>query len=184
MNLLRTSDTRSKLDIPTAECGCGRKFVRLTTLHNKCVPCLRKIGPANRKAEREATRKRKEAIKPRSKWMAEAQAAFNAYIRKRDEFRGCISCATNSGKMNAGHYLSVGARPELRFEESNVHKQCERCNTYLHGNLLVYRAALMGREGEACVEWLEGPHAPKKYSVDDLKAIIATYRAKLRELQA
>lgn len=186
MKLLRTSDNKARLDIPEATCGCGRKFVRLTTLHNKCVPCLRAIGPASRKAEREATRKRKEAIKPRSKWLQEAQQALNAFVRACDKAAGfgCISCGTKQGKENAGHYLSVGARPELRFEPMNIHLQCERCNTYLHGNLIAYRANLIQRIGLEAVDWLEGPHAPKKYTVDDLKAIIATYRAKLRELQA
>jgi len=122
-------------------------------------------------------------MKPRSQWLKEAQEAFNAFVRKQDEFRGCISCGTNNGKMNAGHYRSVGANPELRFEPLNVHKQCERCNTYLHGNLLGYRAGLKGRISEESLEWLEGPHPAKHYSIDDLKAIKTKYRALARQLE-
>ena len=33
------------------------------------------------------------------------------------------------------------------------------------------------------VAWLEGPHEPKHYSIDDLKQIKAQYRAMTRELQ-
>jgi hypothetical protein len=34
------------------------------------------------------------------------------------------------------------------------------------------------------VVWLEGPHEPMKFSIDALKEIIATYRAKAKELSA
>jgi hypothetical protein len=33
------------------------------------------------------------------------------------------------------------------------------------------------------VEWLEGPHEPQKWSIDDLKAIKAEYSRKARELK-
>jgi hypothetical protein len=167
-----------------AECAiCQKPFRRINTMQAVCgIRCAAKVAPRARKEAAAAIKSRREAIKPRSRWLQEAQTAFNAYIRKQDEFRGCISCGTNNGKMNAGHYLSVGARPELRFEEDNVHKQCERCNTYLHGNLLRYRAGLIGRIGVERVEWLEGPHPAKKYTVDDLRAIRDDYRAKLKEL--
>lgn len=84
--------------------------------------------------------------------------------------------------MNAGHYLSVGARPELRFEPLNVHLQDERCNNYLHGNLIAYRIELINRIGQDAVDKFEGKHPPKKYTIDDLKTIKETYRAKLKAL--
>ena len=34
------------------------------------------------------------------------------------------------------------------------------------------------------VEWLEGPHEPKKYTIDDLKAIKAEYIRKRKEIEA
>jgi Bacteriophage Lambda NinG protein len=126
---------------------------------------------------------RKLKAKPRSKWLQEAQNAFNAFIRARDAGLGCISCGSRTGKMNAGHYLSVGARPELRFEPLNVHLQDERCNTYLHGNLIAYRVELINRIGRAAVDKLEGHHPPKKYTIDDLRTIKDTYRAKRKALQ-
>jgi hypothetical protein len=135
------------------------------------------------KKDRVETAKRKERAKSRSDWMKEAQAAFNAYIRKRDEALPCISCGRHhTGQYHAGHYLSVGARPELRFCELNVWKQCAPCNTHLHGNLVLYRAELIRRIGIDKVEWLEGPHEPKKYRIDDLKAIKEEYKRKAREL--
>ena len=40
---------------------------------------------AAEKAERESIKRRKEAIKSRADWAKEAQTAFNAWIRARDE---------------------------------------------------------------------------------------------------
>jgi hypothetical protein len=40
----------------------------------------------------------------------------------------------------------------------------------------MYRAELIRRVGLAEVERLEGPHPPRKYTVDDLREIRDTYR--------
>ncbi len=150
-----------------------------------CSPaCAANLARKKReKVERAELRRRKEAIKTRTELMKEAQTAFNAYIRERDRDLPCISCGRNhTGQYHAGHYLSTGARPELRFEESNVHKQCQPCNTHLHGNLVLYRVALINKIGIERVEWLEGPHAPKKYTHDELRQIRTTYVAKAKEI--
>jgi hypothetical protein len=157
-------------------CGweCSLKLVELGKAKEQ-----RKID----KAIKADTRKALERLKTRSQWMKEAQAVFNRYIRLRDANDGCISCGKrNNVKQNAGHYLSVGARPELRFNEWNVHKQCEACNTYLSGNLVAYRGRLVDKVGLLIVEWLEGPHEPLKLSIDDIKAIKAKYQAKIKEM--
>ena len=162
---------------------CGGPFTAVRPLQSVCsVPCARKVPKLARKSERERTKARKEAIKPRSKWLQEAQQAFNAWIRHRDAGLGCISCGTHNGKANAGHYLSTGARPELRFTESNVHLQCERCNTYLHGNLIAYRVALIERIGLAEVERLEGPNPPQKWTIEQLRGIREQYKARLKDI--
>lgn len=155
---------------------CGR---------NRCVKAFLKALDRARIDDRKATRAKIAALKPRSSWIAQAQASMNAWIRARDSANGhgCISCGIFTGKKNAGHFLSSGARPELRFCEDNIHLQCEQCNTSLSGNLLKYRNALIGRIGLERVEWLEGPHEPKKYTIDQLKAIIVEYKKRLKDLK-
>jgi len=136
------------------------------------------------KVERASIKARKEAIKSRADWAREAQTAFNAFIRARDDGLPCISCGRHhQGQWHAGHYLSTGARPELRYTESNVHRQCAPCNTHLSGNAVLYRIGLIERIGLQAVEWLEGPHELPKWTADDYKAIRETYRAKLKELK-
>ena len=136
------------------------------------------------KAERIADRTARLTLKTRRELLAEAQTAFNLWCRLRDEADPCISCGRHhQGQWHAGHYLSTGARPELRFNPDNVHKQCMPCNTHLHGNLVLYRLALIEKIGLERVEWLEGPHEPTKYSADELKAIKAEYSRKAKELR-
>ena len=133
------------------------------------------------RAEAQELRKRKEAAKPRAQWMREAQTAFNAWIRARDAGQPCISCRReHTGQNHAGHYLSTGARPELRFNETNCHLQCQPCNVHLHGSLVLYRIMLIQKIGLYQVEWLEGPHTPKKYTIDELRIIRDDYRARLK----
>lgn len=135
--------------------------------------------------ERREIRAAKERVKPRAKHMKEAQAAFNAFIRQRDRGQPCISCGTRARvQYAAGHYRTVGACPELRFEPLNVHLQCNKnCNKEKSGNIVEYRIRLVQKIGAEKVAWLEGPHEPKKYSIEDLKAIKAKYRALERELK-
>lgn len=127
------------------------------------------------------TRQRKQKLKTRQEWLKDAQTVFNKFIRLRDEGIACISCGRNSGaKMNAGHYLSVGAHPELRFNEFNVHLQCEHCNSYKSGNQAQYRPRLIEKIGLQQVEMLEGPHEPLKLTIEDIKELIAEYKAKIK----
>lgn len=181
---------------PEAECTvCGKAFMRFLTTQSVCglrcakrVPVLaRKAARVAQKAEiqaRKVTRAQRDDVKPRGKWMAEAQAAFNGWVRARDAALPCISCQRHhDGQYHAGHYLSTGARPELRFDERNLHKQCQPCNTHLHGNLILYRVNLIKKIGLAAVEALEGPHEPKKYTIPELRAIRDDYRARLKAMK-
>lgn len=185
---------------------CGSQFKPQKPLQVACsISCALELAKAKeqrkrldiQKRERREIKARKEALKPRSNHLKEAQAAFNRFIRLRDRNEPCICCGSygpgedwlTGGKWDAGHYLSRGAYPELRFDEDNCHKQLKSCNAgsskYAKKGRTVsqgYRLRLIEKIGLERVEWLEGPHEPKKYTVDDLKAIKAEYRAKAREL--
>lgn len=136
------------------------------------------------KKEAKEDKAKREKLKSRAQWMKETQSVFNKFIRARDADQPCISCGRyHQGQIQAGHYLSTGARPELRFDERNVHAQCAPCNNHLSGNIALYRIALIAKIGLPAVEELEGPHEPKKYNIDELKSIKAYYAKKLREIK-
>ena len=137
---------------------------------------------AKKKAKEHKEAKAK--LKSRAEYLKEAQAVFNKYIRMRDEAEPCISCSRHhTGQYHAGHFRTVGAAPELRFNEYNCHKQCSVCNNHLSGNLLEYRRGLVAKIGIEKVEWLEGPHEAKKYTIDEIIEIKRYYQQKIKDMQ-
>lgn len=141
------------------------------------------------KEERRQTKERKRRLKTRGDYLREAQQAFNEFIRWRDRVAGhpCISSGRPldwaGNAVDAGHYRSVGSAPHLRFDERNCHAQSKQDNRYLSGNAVDYRIGLIARIGLDAVEALERDQEPRRYTIDDLKAIAAHYRAKVRELK-
>jgi hypothetical protein len=155
--------------------GCARSYVEKQAIKKR---------EEKAKAERKILREKREALKSKGDHLKEAQREFNAFIRERDQDQPCISCGRHhQGQYHAGHYRSVGSAPELRFEEDNCHKQCSVCNNHLSGNLINYRINLIKKIGLERVEWLEGPHDPKNYIIEEVKDIKKKYRKETRELK-
>ena len=172
---------------PKACRQCGEEFTPSRPLQSVCnLNCA--IASSREKAIVEAARieakrirERKVELKPRSKWLQEAQAAVNAYVRVRDAHLPCISCQRHhTGQYHAGHYRSVGAMPSLRFNLWNIHKQDSACNAQLSGNLIEYRINLVKKLGIERVQWLEGNHPVRSFNIVYLRRIrkIFTKRAK------
>lgn len=179
---------------------CRASFVPSRMGQAVCSPACALIDaprhePKARKALADIGRKdikvRKEKLKTRADHLREAQAAVNEYVRLRDAHLPCISCDSTpndndlmtGSRWDAGHYRSVGACPELRFEPLNIHRQCVKCNRNLSGNAVEYRIRLVHRIGAEKVAWLEGLHPACKYTVDEIKVIKAKYRTKTKELK-
>lgn len=177
---------------------CGSYYVKSQSTQQVCsMKCAiafskrkaeekrKKQEKSDRLAASKRMRERKEALKSRSDWLKEAQKAFNEFIRLRDKDLPCISCGRyHEGQYHAGHYRSVGACPELRFNEDNVNKQCSVCNNHKSGNIGDYRLGLIEKIGLERVEFLERKdHPPLKLSVEEIKELIKVYRAKVRELK-
>jgi Bacteriophage Lambda NinG protein len=95
-----------------------------------------------------------------------AITVFNAFIRNRDKDKPCISCGAYKVQQ-AGHFYSAGHHNHIRFDEDNVHGQCIRCNNYLSGNLINYRAALENRIGKERLEALDLKAKWKRGHKDD-----------------
>jgi hypothetical protein len=162
---------------------CGTRYEPTRPLQTACgLACaLIQATQARLKKEAKADKAKREKLKSRATWMKEAQAAANAYVRKRDEGLPCISCGRHhQGQNHAGHYLSRGAHPELSLDSRNIHLQCAPCNTYLSGNQINYRNGLIKRYGQSLVDWLEGPHEFRKYTIAQLKIIASEYKIATR----
>lgn len=122
---------------------------------------------------------RSQSNNERAKLIRTLTSIFNAYIRERDKDLPCISCGVTHAVWHAGHYKTTKAFPELRFNEDNVHKQCEKCNIELGGNIIQYRKNLILRIGQERVEALESYQPPIKLTVIELKELIALYKKKI-----
>ena len=187
---------------------CKVDFPPFNSLQVVCSPpCAIKKAQLDRskaqkrliRFERKDLRQRKRALKTASKWLSEAQDAFNKYIRYRDRDENCISCDRpeyeitewlRGGIWDCGHYLTRGAHPELRFSELNGNKQCKSCNggagKYVKKGLTVtrvYRANLIVKIGLRAVEWLEGPHQAQNLTIPDIMEIKQYYKDQLKYIK-
>ena len=153
--------------------------------------------------DRRLTKEKLQTLKGRGYFLAKAKKAIQK-ARRLEELakgRGCMSCGRTQqqvtggdawkpgGFWDGGHFLGKGAHPELALEPKNIWLQCKTCNggsgKYARKSHTVnqsFRANLIDCEGLALVEWLEGPHALKHYTEDQIKAIDATYTAQAREI--
>lgn len=184
----------ARQSIKTSKCKiCRAEYIKRSIMHKlcgsaDCAVAWLKLETAKKELVSQRVKRRqyaadKKRIKSRADWIKEAQQSFNKWVRLRDEGQPCISCGSNTGKRNAGHYRSVGACPELRFEPNNCHVQCEKCNSWLSGNAIEYRINLIKKIGIGMVEWLEGPHAAKKYTIEEIEKIKAEYVRLAKELE-
>ena len=162
---------------------CRNEYKKFSISHKTCSPecAIELVNRDKAKKARIHHIAEKLRLKSRREWLKDAQIVVNKFVRKRDDGKPCISCGRHhEGQHHAGHYLSVGAHPALRFEMENIHLQCQPCNVHLSGNILNYRKGLIDKIGISRVEWLEGSHAPKKYTIQDLQEIISIYKNKLK----
>ena len=175
------------------KCACCRvSFVPMTPMGRACsIKCAIAIAEQVRKvAERKDDKLRRQALKTRQDWLKETQVVFNAFVRERDAKQPCICCGRTSEKQyltgtnwDCGHYRSTGSAPHLRFNEDNAHRQLTICNRHGAGRAVDYRIGLIARIGLARVEALEADQVSRKWTIEELQAIKAEYRLKLKQLQ-
>lgn len=164
-------------------CGpkCAGEFARIDR---------EKLESDARRQSRADDRKRKEEMRTRPQWIEALQVVFNKFIRTRDADKPCICCGKPfepqkfGGSMDAGHYLSRGHAPHLRFDERNCHGQRKNCNRPGGTTREAFRKGMEARIGLEALEALECDQESRNWTIEDLKALMAHYRAKTKELLA
>ena len=95
--------------------------------------------------------KAKERIRSRTEWLSILQDLVNQYVLHiRDKDEPCCTCGTTNQyiKYDAGHCFTRGARPELRFEETNIHRQCSSdCNVHHSGRQAEHKEFIRKKYG-------------------------------------
>lgn len=170
---------------------CNKEFEpKFNAMQRVCSwKCALELTQKNKaKLKKQIWRKEKKEIKEKLKtnkdYTRELQVVFNTFIRLRDKNRVCISCQKPLiNKYDAGHFYSVGAYPELRFSEANVHGQCVFCNQHKHGNLLEYNRFIGERIGLKQLKELEQLRGiSRKYTKTELVELKDIYKKKIKEL--
>ncbi len=191
---LKRTALQAKLTVKLRKCKvCRTGFVPRSMTHKACGPeCAEILGREKAEKERQALARKEAAehrqkladVKPLQHWLKLTEGVVNHFIQARDKGKPCISCGTRrTVQWEAGHFLSVGARPELRYEARNINLQCHRCNVQISGNQAAYRIGLVDKIGEAAVQELEGPHPTAKYTREALAEIRRQFAAETRALK-
>jgi hypothetical protein len=166
---------------------CKAQFQPYTTLQKNCFEpdCVTAwVQETKEKTWKKKKAKLKLDLMTIQDYIKIAQQVFNKYIRLRDKGQNCISCGKKPLKENAGHFYNANNHWSVRFNELNVHLQCEHCNTYLSGNLINYRENLLKKIGIEDFELLSSEaNKTRKFTIDELKNIIATYKQKIKEIE-
>lgn len=164
---------------------CAQPFRPVRGIQTWCSPDCGAVLATRLVGEKQAREHRAKLAdcKPLTHWLDLTQRVVNAYVLARDADKPCISCGCwQAFAWDAGHFLSRGARPELRFDLNNIAKQCAACNRHRGGNATQYRLGLVERIGIAAVEALEGPHAPAKFTREGLEQLRREIAAMTRSL--
>jgi len=178
--------------------SCRQKFTPTRPMQTACSTACA-IAIAERKREKQAqqmaaekrreARQRLESMKDIPELIREADRAFCAFIRARDEGKPCICCGrisdawTRGGTWDAGHYRSRGAASHLRYHEDNCHRQLKQCNRRAF-DVAGYRANLVARIGLERVERLEQDNGTHKWTRGELIEIRRHYTAKRKALES
>jgi len=169
---------------------CSYKYARLQQdkARAKQAAKAKRDKAEGEKVARAKHREDKERIKTIKEWYDQLQKLVNQYVLHiRDKDKPCCTCGKSleSVKYDAGHYRSRGSCPELRFELTNIHKQCSmNCNVIGSGMRAEYREFIAAKYGDNHLEWLDSKHELLKEKFPhylNVKSEIVRYRKLIRE---
>ena len=124
----------------------------------------------------------------RKKLIQRLDKVFSQWIRQKDaDHRGYVECWTCGkvllwSRVDAGHFQSR-AKFSTRWDEMNVKPQCKGCNGFRSGEQFKFARKLDAVYGEGTAEEIERiSNQTRKYSVEELEALVDVYNRRLRKL--
>ena len=120
--------------------------------------------------------------------LKKTQAWKKLSLLVRTEEKGiCFTCDKKYDikKCDAGHFIQASGHSNTFFERKNVHCQCDRCNRYLSGNLLIYNDKMIEKYGVEEVKELRrrGNEYCNGYTKEELKFLSIFYGNMLANLR-
>jgi len=131
---------------------CGREFqpMKITKVCNYVCALKyneQKVVLKQQKADKELIRAFKTNIKTLAEYKKDLQTNINKIVRLLDKGHPCISSGRSNYTVHAGHFYSVGANENLRFNLLNIWAQSDSDNTHKSGNELMFRKGLISTFG-------------------------------------
>lgn len=175
---------------------CKGEFIPFSTTARVCSPTCAlewnrqkdiKAAAKQKRKERSITMQKRKELMTRTEWYSRLQTLVNQYvIHVRDVGKPCCTCGTeNNIKYDAGHLFTRKARPDIRFDLFNIHKQCSiQCNQHGSGMRHEYKLFIVDTYGPLELIRLERVGRPLKEQFpnwQDIEAEIIRYRALLRD---
>jgi len=116
---------------------------------------------------------------------------FSIFIRLRDAailnqqgYVQCCSCGYVDywKNMDAGHWINR-RHNSTRYEETNVHAQCRKCNRFDEGNASGYARFMLASYGSEHMDDLDELHYRiKQFKTGELLTLEAKYKKKAKAL--
>jgi len=110
------------------------------------------------------------------------------WVRRKDaldDIATCVTCGHRAHwkQLSQGHFVPDGGRNSTKFELTNIHVQCRRCNINLGSNGPVYYKFMVEKYGQDHVDYLISlAYKTEKYNEQWFEDRIKFLRDKLNEL--
>jgi len=191
---------------------CKKPFMPYSRFEKYCIPCAIKIGRSDRtKMERKEIKIKNTERQDKKRIFKEndlrhqlklTQTVFNRLrvLQEKQWFKEkrlvprCISCGKKNMDWCCGHFKTVGAQGNLRYDPMNTYLQCNwNCNKNRSGNIegdkntRGYKQGLRERfgeeEGNNIIEYCEINTEVKKWTGVELKAMRKEFSRQIREIE-
>ena len=124
-------------------------------MQKSMITAKSKVQKEQRKKQNEDRQKTKVELMSPDKYRAEhLQPIINEIARIIDFGQSCIATG-DFGKMNGGHYVSVGANRTTALNLHNIHIQSFASNHHKSGDPIKYRLGLIERYGNDYFEYVQ-----------------------------
>lgn len=151
-------------------------------MQKSIIEAKRIVKANNTKETRKAKIRLLTADKYREKYV---QPKINKIARLIDYLCHCIA-TDNFGKMNGGHYISVGANRSTSLNLHNIHIQSFESNHFKSGDNIKYEKGIIERYGIGYLEFMKSLHQTPKLGlkVSDLELISERANRIIKELES
>lgn len=133
------------------ECQKVHRDIVNEKLYQKAMKNLNKIKNQNKiwkqeLTEEKAKKKNKNTL---SNLKINVRTVCHEYIRLRDKGKPCVSCDKEwDSSFQAGHLYKAELYSLLKYDERNIHGQCQGCNLQKNGNESSYHLNIFSRISE------------------------------------